>query len=75
MTLDPFTIVGMELRQPVPKGQARAEWLADKTVYVSVMAALRKHGYHGNSMAQAMFDLSGGTIRLPLDVTRESWRP
>lgn len=63
---DPINDLGLAMRRPIPKGQARIQWLKKPGVLDEVVATLRNQGYFDNRLARAVFDLSLGEIRMPL---------
>jgi hypothetical protein len=56
--LDIISELGCELKQPIPKGDAFIEWIADEATQRRCVAALLKRGFLWDEIRVGLFDLS-----------------
>jgi hypothetical protein len=56
--LDIVSELGCELKQPIPKGDAFIEWIANEDVQVACVAALLSRGFTWEEIRVGLFDLT-----------------
>ena len=55
---DIVTELGFTLKQPIPKGEAFIEWIADEKKLVLVLAVLRSRNFTWEEIREGIFDLT-----------------
>lgn len=58
--LDPLTELGLELRRPIPTGEAFVDWLLDGDGMPEFTETLLRRGFTWSEIAVAVFNLSHG---------------
>ncbi len=62
--LDPISALGVELKRPIPKGDAFVTWIRTDAGFVEVVSALQNAGFTWQRTADILVDLS-----------RQEWSP